>query len=192
MKFCPDCSHPVTLSVPPNDHLPRHVCTACGTIHYQNPKIVVCTIPVWQERGETKVLLCKRAIAPRYGTWTLPGGFMENEETTTEAAQRETAEEAGANIDLGPLFSLVNLPAFHQVHLFYRATLRDLSFDPGPESLEVRLFAESEVPWESIAFATVREALRSFFADANKVRAGGQFGFHSHDIFDSSYPGENG
>ncbi len=189
MKFCSTCAHPVTLEVPPDDTLPRHVCRSCGTIHYQNPKLVICTLPTWEENGETKVLLCKRAIAPRHGYWTLPGGFMENKETTTEAAIRETNEEAGANFELLPLHSLINLPAFHQVHLFYRATLLNLEFDPGKESLEVRMFAESEIPWDQVAFATVTEALRLFFADDTKVKRGGSFGFHSHDIMGPGYPG---
>lgn len=189
MKFCPTCAHPISIEVPPDDTLPRHVCRECGTIHYQNPKLVVCTIPTWEEKGETKVLLCKRAITPRYGYWTLPGGFMENKETTAEAALRETDEEAGAHIELLPLFSLINLPTFHQVHLFYRAALLNLTFNPGKESLEVRMFAESEIPWNDIAFVTVKQALHTFFEDLAKVKSGGEFGFHSHDIMGPGYPG---
>jgi ADP-ribose pyrophosphatase YjhB (NUDIX family) len=189
MKFCSACAHPVTVEVPPDDTLPRHVCHACGIIHYQNPKLVICTIPTWEENGETKVLLCKRAISPRHGYWTLPGGFMENKETTTEAAQRETEEEAGAHFELLPLHSLINLPAFQQVHLFYRATLLDLEFNPGKESLEVRLFAKSEIPWDHIAFATVTQALQLYFDDVAKVKHGGTFGFHAHDIMGPGYPG---
>ena len=188
MKFCSLCAHPVTLEVPPDDTVPRHVCRECGTIHYQNPKLVVCTIPFWEEAGETKILLCKRAITPRYGFWTLPGGFMENGETTAEAAMRETVEEAGAHIDMLPLFSLINLPAFKQVHLFYRATLKNLEFNPGKESLEVRLFNQAEIPWDELAFATVTQALRSFFDDLERTRQGGDFGFHSIDIPGPGYP----
>jgi ADP-ribose pyrophosphatase YjhB (NUDIX family) len=189
MKFCSICAHPVTIEVPPDDHLPRHVCRKCGVVHYQNPRLVICTIPTWEENGETKILLCKRAIDPRHGYWTLPGGFMENDETTTQAAMRETIEEAGAHVEMLPLFSLINLPAFHQVHLFYRAALLDLEFTPGQESLEVRIFSESEIPWEQIAFATVTQALKFFFADLIKVRKGGIFGFHSYDISGPGYPG---
>ncbi len=187
MKFCPSCAHPVSLEVPPDDNLLRHVCPQCGEIHYQNPKLVVGTIPIWEHAGETKVLLCKRAIVPRYGLWTLPGGFMENNETTTAAAVRETIEEAGAHINVQDLFSMINLPTHHQVHLFYRATLLDLEFDPGKETLEVGLFSEAEIPWDKLAFATVRQTLKFFFADVAKVRSGGSFGFHSHDIMFASY-----
>jgi ADP-ribose pyrophosphatase YjhB (NUDIX family) len=190
MKFCPSCAHPLTFEVPPDDNLPRHICAHCGAIHYQNPKLVICTIPIWDQGGEIKILLCKRAIEPRHGLWTLPGGFMENNETTTHAAMRETTEEAGAHIEVQSLFSLINLPTHHQVHLFYRAKLLDLEFDPGPESLEVRMFSESEIPWNRMAFGTVRQALRFFYADLAKVRSGGAFGFHSHDLMETGYPDE--
>lgn len=188
MKFCSACAHPVTIEIPADDHLPRHVCHQCGTIHYHNPKLVVCTIPVWEQDGEFKILLCKRAIEPRYGLWTLPGGFMENNETTAHAALRETTEEAGANIEITALFALINLPTFHQVHLFYRCRLLNLEFNPGPESQEVGLFTESEIPWNELAFTSVRQALQTFFADLAKVKQGGQFGVHSHDIMISGYP----
>ena len=190
MKFCSSCAAPVSLEIPPDDHLERHVCSQCGTIHYQNPKLVVCTIPVWEQDGLIKILLCKRAIEPRLGLWTLPGGFMENNETTTDAAIRETTEEAGAHIEVQPLFALVNLPTHHQVHLFYRAKLLDLEFDPGPESLEVRLFSEDEIPWNKLAFGTVRHALRFFCADLVKGKTGGEFGFHSHDLMETGFPDE--
>jgi ADP-ribose pyrophosphatase YjhB (NUDIX family) len=185
MKFCSECAHPVTVAIPEGDNRPRHVCTHCGTIHYQNPKMVIGSLPVWERDGEFKVLLCKRAIEPRYGYWTLPAGFMENEETTTEAAVRETEEEAGANVALGPLFTLLNVAHVHQVHLFYLAELLDLDFAPGIESLDVRLFAEDEIPWDDLAFPTIRTTLELFFADRAKLREGGQtagYGFHSSDI----------
>jgi ADP-ribose pyrophosphatase YjhB (NUDIX family) len=188
MKFCSSCAHPVAIEIPADDHLPRHVCSKCGAIFYQNPKLVVCTIPVWEQDGETKVLLCRRAIEPRYGLWTLPGGFMENNETTTHAALRETSEEAGANIEVISLFSLINLPSLHQVHLFYRSRLINLEFNPGPESLEVRMFSEAEIPWGEIAFTSVKHALEVFFDDVAKVKRGGTFGFHSHDIMFAGYP----
>ncbi|MBS1186954.1 MAG: hypothetical protein H6R04_972 [Burkholderiaceae bacterium] len=188
MKFCSQCAHPVEFDIPPDDHLPRHICPHCGTIHYQNPKLVVCSIPVWEADGEVKILLCKRAIEPRYGWWTLPGGFMENNESTVDAAQRETIEEAGARIEVvHRLFSLINLPRMHQVQLFYRARLLDLDFKPGMESLEVKLFSEAEIPWNEIAFSTVRHALQCFFADLAQVKRGGSFGFHSHDILEPHY-----
>jgi ADP-ribose pyrophosphatase YjhB (NUDIX family) len=182
MKFCSECAHPVTVAIPEGDNRPRYVCTQCGTIHYQNPKMVIGSIPVWEKDGEVKVLLCKRAIEPRYGYWTLPAGFMENEETTAEAAVRETEEEAGANVELGNLFTLLNVAHVHQVHLFYLARLLDLDYAAGIESLDVQLFAEHEIPWDDLAFPTIRTTLELFFADRRKMREGGSYGFHSRDI----------
>jgi len=183
MKFCSECAHPVALLIPEGDNRPRYVCAQCEAIHYQNPKLVIGSIPVWQPEGEeVKVLLCKRAIEPRLGFWTLPAGFMENNETTAEAAVRETEEEAGADIEIGKLFSLLNVAQVHQVHLFYLARLRNLDFAPGVESLEVQLFAESEIPWDELAFPTIRKTLELFFADCVKLPDGEGFGFHTHDI----------
>ncbi|MES2901403.1 MAG: NUDIX hydrolase [Pseudomonadota bacterium] len=182
MKFCSECAHPVALLIPEGDNRPRYVCAQCETIHYQNPKMVVGSIPVWDEDGQVRVLLCKRAIEPRHGYWTLPAGFMENAETTAEAAVRETIEEAGADIEIGDLFSMLNVAQVHQVHLFYLARLRTLSFAAGVESLEVQLFAEHEIPWDDLAFPTIRKTLELFFADCALVREGKRFGFHSHDI----------
>jgi ADP-ribose pyrophosphatase YjhB (NUDIX family) len=175
MKFCCYCSSAVVSRVPPGDSLPRWVCDECGEIHYQNPKLVLGTIP---EHGE-RILLCRRAIEPRYGYWTLPAGFMEMEETTSEGAARETLEEAGARVEIQSLFTLLNVPHVHQVHLFYLARLLDIEVDPGEESLEVKLFEESEIPWDEIAFPTVGQTLRFFFAD----RAAGNFTLHTGDIF---------
>ena len=185
MKFCSECATPVILQIPADDTRERHVCPACGTIHYQNPKLVVGSIPVWEQDGETRILLCKRAIEPRYGYWTLPAGFMENNETTSQAAQRETVEEAGANILLHELFSMLNVPQVNQVHLFYRATLLDLDYLAGTESLDVQLFSEQEIPWDEIAFPTVSHTLKFFFEDLDKVRQGGNYALHTHDIFKS-------
>jgi ADP-ribose pyrophosphatase YjhB (NUDIX family) len=164
----------VARRVPPGDSLQRWVCDQCGEIHYQNPKLVVGTIPEFEGR----LLLCRRAIEPRYGYWTLPAGFMENEETTGEAAARETLEEAGARVELGAPFSLISVPHVNQVHLFYRARLADLNFQPGEETLEVSLYEEAEVPWQDVAFRTVALTLRHWFADRKK----GDFGFHAEDI----------
>jgi len=182
MKFCSECAHPVALLIPEGDNRPRYVCAQCATVHYQNPKLVVGTIPVWDEDGQLRVLLCKRAIEPRHGYWTLPAGFMENAETTAEAAVRETIEEAGADIEIGELFSMLNVAQVHQVHLFYLARLRTLSFAAGVESLDVQLFAEQDIPWDDLAFPTIRKTLELFFADCALAREGRQFGFHSHDI----------
>ncbi|MGB6054638.1 MAG: NUDIX hydrolase [Burkholderiaceae bacterium] len=183
MKFCSECAHPVALLIPPDDNRPRFVCNHCGTIHYQNPKMVIGSIPVWQQDGQVQVLLCRRAIEPRYGYWTLPAGFMENDETTGEAAARETLEEAGARIELHELFSLLNVPRVHQVHMFYRATLLDLDYAAGTESLEVQMFTEAQIPWDEIAFPTVSQTLKFFFADLERIRRqGGGFRLHTEDI----------
>ena len=160
--------------MPPGDSLPRWVCDECGEIHYQNPKLVVGTIP--EHAG--RILLCRRAIEPRYGYWTLPAGFMENDETTAQAAARETQEEAGANIEMGEPFTLISVPRVNQVHLYYRARLRNLEFKPGEETLEVALMDEGQIPWKEIAFRTVGLTLKHWFAD----RSRGAFGFHAEDI----------
>jgi ADP-ribose pyrophosphatase YjhB (NUDIX family) len=144
-------------------------------VHYVNPLNVVGTLPVWGDQ----VLLCKRNIEPRWGKWTLPAGFMELGETTAEGALRETQEEAGADVEMGPLYSILNVVRVGQVHLFYLARLRSPEFNPGPESLEARLFAEAEIPWDDIAFKTTRETLRAYFEDR---RAGQGFPLHTLDI----------
>jgi ADP-ribose pyrophosphatase YjhB (NUDIX family) len=150
------------------------VCPQCKTIHYVNPLNVVGTIPVWGD----KVLLCKRNIEPRLGKWTLPAGFMEMGETTAQGAARETDEEAGAQFEMQELFSLVNVARVGQVHLFYRAQLTSDQFQPGIETQEALLFSEADIPWEDLAFRTVKETLERFFAD----RKAGSFGFHVLDI----------
>jgi len=174
MKFCANCGAQVVKRVPPGDTLERWVCDACGEIHYQNPKLVVGTIP---ER-EGKLLLCRRAIEPRYGYWTLPAGFMENDETAGHAALRETLEEAGATVDLGEPFTLISVPRVNQVHLFYRARLRELEFKPGEETLEIALLEESAIPWSEIAFRTVGLTLKLWLEDRRR----GSFTFHAEDI----------
>ena len=162
MKFCSHCgSAALELRVPDGDSLPRHVCRDCGTIHYQNPKVVVGCLPVWDE----KVLLCKRAIEPRWGLWTLPAGFLENGETILAGAERETVEEARARVDIGPLYTMISLPQINQIYVMFRARLLDLDFGPGSESLEVTLFDEADIPWNEIAFRTITRTLRNFFLD---------------------------
>jgi ADP-ribose pyrophosphatase YjhB (NUDIX family) len=170
MNFCSHCGNRVAIRVPPGDTLSRHVCDSCGTIHYQNPKIVVGCIPEWEGR----ILLCRRAIEPRRGLWTVPAGFMENGETTSEGAQRETLEEANARVEIGELFALYNIPHISQVYMLFRARLLDLDFSAGAETLELRLYDEHDVPWNEIAFATVRNTLTHYFNDQRK----GAFGFH--------------
>jgi len=174
MKFCSNCASPVARRIPPGDNLPRWVCDHCGEIHYQNPRMVVGAIP----EHEGRLLLCRRAIEPRYGYWTLPAGFMENDETTAQAAIRETLEEAGARIELGEPFSMISVPYVNQVHIFYRARLMDLDFKAGEESLEVALYDEARIPWKDVAFRTVAATLKHWFAD----RGRGDFAFHAEDI----------
>lgn len=174
IQHCPACGQPVAYRIPPDDNRERATCTACGIIHYENPLNVVGTVPVWEDQ----VLLCRRNIEPRYGLWTLPAGFMELGETTAEGAARETEEEAGAHFEMQGLFSVLNVVRVGQVHLFYRARLLDASFNPGPETIEARLFHEHEVPWDELAFRTVRETLLRFFEDRRR----GQFGLHCADI----------
>jgi ADP-ribose pyrophosphatase YjhB (NUDIX family) len=154
--------------------MPRWVCDQCGDIHYENPKLVVGCIPTFEDR----ILLCRRAIEPRYGYWTLPAGFMENQETVAQAALRETMEEAGAKVELGAPFSMISVAHVNQVHVFYLARVADLTFKPGDETLEVGLFAEADLPWKDIAFRTVSLTLKRYLED----RAKGAFGFHAEDI----------
>ena len=178
IKHCRECGSPVTYRLPDDgDTKPRAVCSICQTIHYENPLNVVGTVPVWGAEGE-QVLLCKRNIEPRKGKWTLPAGFMELDETTAQGAARETDEAAGASIDLGELFTLMNVARVGQVHLYYRARLLSDHFAPGPETQEARLFTEDQIPWDEIAFRTVRETLLRYFAD----RDAGHFAFHAFDI----------
>jgi ADP-ribose pyrophosphatase YjhB (NUDIX family) len=161
MKFCSECGHTVSHRIPEGDNMPRHICEQCDTIHYQNPKIVVGTLPVW----ENQILLCKRAIEPCYGLWTLPAGFMENSETLEQGALRESREEANACLELENIYSIISLPHINQVYILYRAKLLDLNFFAGTESLDVQLFNEEEIPWEQLAFKTIEYTLKHYFEE---------------------------
>lgn len=161
MNYCSQCGARVNLRIPSGDNLPRYTCDTCEVIHYQNPKIVVGCIPEW----DNHILLCRRAIEPRYGLWTLPAGFMENGETTTQAAARETHEEANAQVEIGKLFSLYSLPHINQVYIIFRARLLNPDYSPGVESLETQLFSEADIPWENLAFTVVRRTLENYFDD---------------------------
>jgi ADP-ribose pyrophosphatase YjhB (NUDIX family) len=174
IKHCKVCGGATVYVIPVDDNRERATCTACGTVHYENPLNVVGTVPVWGDR----VLLCRRNIEPRYGLWTLPAGFMELGETTEQGAARETVEEAGARFEMQGLFSVLSVVRVGQVHLYFRARLLDIDFAPGPETIEARLFTEDEIPWDELAFRTVRDTLKYFFAD----RRNGQFGVHCADI----------
>jgi ADP-ribose pyrophosphatase YjhB (NUDIX family) len=174
ISHCRACGTAVQYRVPDGDNRERAVCPACATIHYENPNNVVGTVPVWGDQ----VLLCRRAIEPRYGLWTLPAGFLELGETTAEGALRETDEEAGAKIQLGALFTVLNVVRVGQLHLFYLARMLDTSLNPGSETIEARLFHEADIPWDQIAFRTVRTTLQHYFDD----RRAGRFEVHCGDI----------
>lgn len=167
MQFCSACGKPVALKIPPGDSLMRHVCESCGTIHYQNPRLVVGCLPIWN--GE--ILICKRAIEPAYGKWTLPAGFMENGEDLAEGAIRETREEANAVVRIRHLQSVFSIPHIHQVHVFFLADLIDGTFGSGPESLEVKLVKPADIPWPEIAFGSVRFALEKYLGDPDSTCA---------------------
>ena len=177
MKYCSQCGGRVSLKIPQGDDRQRHVCDECDSIHYQNPRIIAGCLPTYKD----KVLLCKRAIEPRYGLWTLPAGFMENGESTEQGALRESWEEARASIDLCGLYTMFSLPEISQVYMLFRGELKDLNFAPGTESLEVELFREDEIPWDEMAFPVMWRTLQHYFADLPKQN----FPFRSETIYHS-------
>jgi ADP-ribose pyrophosphatase YjhB (NUDIX family) len=178
LKHCRECGVTVVYRLPDDgDTRPRAICIACQTVHYENPLNVVGTVPVWGAHGE-QVLLCKRNIEPRWGQWTLPAGFMELGETTAQGAARETDEEAGAEYELLDLFTVMNVVRVGQVHFYYRARLLSPVFHPGHETIEARLFTEAEIPWDEIAFRTVKVTLERYFDDRRK----GRFEMHVLDV----------
>ena len=175
IRHCRQCGALVARRLPDDgDTKERAICTVCHTVHYENPLNVVGTVPHWGDQ----VLLCKRNIEPRKGKWTLPAGFMELGESTSEGAARETTEEAGAQFVMEDLLTVMSVPRVGQVHLYYRARLTSDVFDPGHETMEARLFKEDEIPWEELAFRTVKETLEHYFAD----RRAGRFSTHAFDI----------
>lgn len=173
-RFCSQCGTPLTQIVPPDDNRLRDACGRCGAVHYQNPRNVVGVLPIWHE----KILLCRRAIEPRYNTWTLPAGFMELGETTAQGAMRETQEEAGAQIELGPLYTIIDVPHADQVHFFYLANVLSSELYPGPESLDAAFFDVQDIPWSNLAFRTVITTLEHYLEDKKK----GVFPMHRYDI----------
>jgi len=175
LKFCSSCgSAEITLTIPEGDNRPRYVCPLCQEIFYHNPKIVAGCIAEWQGR----VLMCKRAIEPRYGKWTLPAGFMENHETTLEAAARETQEEATAQVENLSLYTMYNLPHINQVYVMFRGDLVEGHASPGLESSEVALMDEQEIPWQELAFPIIKESLELYFQD----RRSNHFTLHYGDM----------
>lgn len=174
IRFCTHCGSSVSFEIPAGDALPRHVCKDCGHIHYENPRLVVGCVATWEDR----ILLCRRAIEPRLGYWTLPAGFMENGETTSEAAARETLEEAGAKIIVDAPFAMVSIAHINQVHLFYRGRLATAEYAAGDESLEVMLANPEEIPWQEIAFRSVTHCLEHYLRDRER----GRFDFHESTL----------
>jgi ADP-ribose pyrophosphatase YjhB (NUDIX family) len=171
MKFCSACGHPVIFRVPPGDHLPRHVCEQCGTIHYHNPRMIVGCVP---QAGDGRILMCRRNIEPRLGKWTFPAGFLELGETSAQGAARETLEEAQAVVEVDDLFAAIDVPHVGQVYLLHRGRMQGLHHGPTPESSETQLMREDEIPWDEIAFPTIYHGLKYFFED----RARGVKAFH--------------
>ena len=174
MRFCPNCGHAVNMSIPAGDNRPRAVCPQCDHIDYDNPRVITGTIPLFED----KVLLCRRNIEPRLGYWTLPAGFMENQETTREGALRETLEESGSEAICLQAFSMISIPHINQVHLFYLARLPRADFHPTPESSEVALFELADIPWDELAFSSVSTTLKLFIEDHKH----GHYGFHEDHI----------
>lgn len=175
MNYCTDCGAGLAFKIPPGDDRPRFVCDACRTVHYENPKMVVGCIAEWENR----ILMCRRSIEPRYGRWTFPAGYLENGETVSEAAKRETFEEARARVERLIPYALFNLTFVNEVYLIFRGRLVDTNYEPGHESLEVELMTEDEIPWDQIAFSVIRATLKCYFKD----RETNDFFFHMGDIF---------
>lgn len=176
MKFCAECGHAVEIRIPAGDHLPRAVCPACDTVHYRNPKIIAGCIPEWEDG---RVLMCRRDIEPRRGLWTFPSGFLELGETSAEGAAREAREESGAAVECLDLLCVLEVPQVSQIYMVHRARLLKEAFGPTPESSEVRLMREDEIPWDDIAFPTIWQALRYFFDN----RAAGLMRFHHQNLY---------
>jgi ADP-ribose pyrophosphatase YjhB (NUDIX family) len=173
MKFCNVCGGSINRLIPKGDNRERYVCSdeVCGEIHYQNPRIITGCLPIYKEQ----ILLCRRAIEPRLGLWTLPAGFLENQETTQQGAERESLEEANANLDIKELYTIFDIPHINQVYFFYRAELLDTDFSPGIESLDVKLFKKEDIPWDELAFPAIKKTLEYYIEDSAKQ----QFKFRS-------------
>lgn len=175
IKFCPTCGCAAPrFAIPAGDNRKRYICDECGYIHYQNPRIIVGCVPRWKDQ----ILLCKRAIEPRHGYWTLPAGFMENDESLEQGAARETEEEAGAVVEIGELYTSISVRHISQVHFFFLADMTSADFSAGEESLEVRLFNRADIPWNELAFPTVGYTLKRYLEDEQR----GQFKLHQHSF----------
>ena len=161
MNFCSQCGARLSVRIPPGDHLPRYVCDTCGAIHYQNPRLIVGCVP----EHDGRILLCRRAIEPRRGFWTVPAGFMENGETLQQAAARESREEALVEVEIGSMLSIVHVLHAHQVHVFFRAAMSKDEHGAGPESLETALVHPEDIPWTDLAFPSTEFSLRRYLED---------------------------
>ena len=169
MNFCNQCGEKVINKIPEDDNRLRFVCSSCDVIHYQNPNIVAGVLPlIVDSDGVEKVLMCRRAIEPRHGFWTLPAGFMENEESLEEAAARESIEEANLKLGKLRLYMVTSLPYISQVYMMYIGQAKN-DFSPGIESLETRLFTEEEIPWDLLAFPVVKQTLKNYYFDRNEL-----------------------
>lgn len=177
MKYCSNCGKRVVRRVPYGDQHPRHICDHCQTVHYENPKVVVGCIAEWSGR----ILMCRRAIEPRMGFWTIPAGFLEINESSVEAAIRESEEETGTHIRIEGLYSIFDIPEIHQVYLIYRGQLKRPQFNPGSESLEVRLFRPEDIPWGELTYPAVGDILRQYIEERN---SGYDFGIYVGSLKD--------
>ena len=165
MKFCSNCgSSKISLKIPEGDNRERYVCDSCNTIHYSNPNVVVGTLPTFED----KILLCKRAIEPRVGLWTLPAGFLENGESLLEGAWRETKEETQADVEMHKILAIFNIPQINQIYVIYKASILENSYGPTSESLDVKLFSKEDIPWEKIAFPFVPKAINHYYDNFEK------------------------
>ncbi|MBF0264637.1 MAG: NUDIX hydrolase [Gammaproteobacteria bacterium] len=171
MNFCSLCGNKVILKIPEGDNLERYVCQSCHQIHYQNPNIVAGVLPTWKDQ----VLLCKRAIEPRYGLWTLPAGFMENGESIEQAARREAYEEATVQFENVKLYLLISLPHINQVYMMFQGEMSKQQANPGVETLETRLYKKNDIPWENLAFDVIKLTLEYFYQDKKQ----GKFQFRN-------------
>jgi len=149
---------PVVRGVPDGDDRERMICVDCGFIHYDNPRIVAGAVCTWNG----KILLCRRAIEPRIGYWTIPAGYLELNETTDEGAKREVVEESGAVVDIGAFLGMFEIPRISQIYMIYEATMAGPELDPGPESIEAALFEWADIPWDDLAFPSIKWALQAY------------------------------
>lgn len=173
-RFCSQCGNPLNREIPPDDNRIRDLCPNCGAVHYQNPRNVVGIVPIYNDQ----ILLCRRAIEPRHGKWTLPAGFMELGETTAQGAARENQEESGAIIKMASLFTVIDVPSVNQVHFYYLAEVLNKKLAPGPETLEAEFFDLDKIPWRELSFKTVSTTIEHYIQD----KANGSFGVHQYAI----------